>query len=103
MPRKGARSYKTEIVGDDSFSLTLNFKFLLNIFAIFGSLIFAYVTIEERISELERDMNLANEEIADLVSHHIAAEADARTELETRLSWYEKKFNINPLSWRKSK
>jgi len=99
----GARSYKTEIVGDDSFALTLNFKFLLNIFAIFGSLIFAYATIEERISELERSMKAATEEISLLIDKHIEQESIAMNELQKKVSWYEKEvgLNLNPLSWKK--
>ena len=48
-------------------------------------------------------MNIASEEIESLVSKHIIDEEQAMSELEERVSFYEKEFNINPFSWKKKK
>ena len=62
-----------------------------------------YVRIENRIGALERRMDIANEEIADLVDKHIADEEERYLEMEKQLQWYQKELNLNPLSWGKRK
>ncbi len=100
----GARSYTGKVIGD-SMELTVNFRFLLNAFAIFGSLCWAYFTIEKRITALEENITTANEEIAQLVATHIESATIERQKLEERVAFYEKEFsvNLNPMSWRKKK
>ena len=48
-------------------------------------------------------MGDANEQIADLLSKHIVEERAQRQELADKVAFYEKEFNINPLSWGKRK
>ena len=80
----GARSYKAEVVGSDSMAITLNFKFLLNIFAIFGSLIFAYTTIEKKLFTLETQLENQSERIQKLEERH-------QREIEQlEKAWYDK-------------
>ena len=98
----GARSYTGKVIGD-SMELTVNFRFLLNAFAIFGSLCWAYFTIEKRITAPEENITTANEEIAQLVEKHIADATIERQQLEERVAFYERELNINPLSWLKKK
>ena len=43
----------------------------------------------------------ANEQIGNLLNKHIHEENAKREELEEKISFYEKEFNINPLSWGK--
>jgi len=38
-----------------------------------------------------------------LVSKHIEAEDERMVIMEEQLKWYQKEFNMNPLSWRKKK
>tara|TARA_R100000458_G_C8150059_1_gene158036 strand:+ start:56 stop:205 length:150 start_codon:yes stop_codon:yes gene_type:complete len=45
----------------------------------------------------------ANEKIQELLSKHIEDEEQEIAKLEERVKFYEKEFNINPLSWRKKK
>ena len=45
----------------------------------------------------------ANEQIGDLLGKHIGEERIEREELAEKVSFYEKEFNINPLSWGKRK
>ena len=56
-----------------------------------------------RFIELESDMLEANTQIEELLSKHIENEEQEFAKLEERVKFYEKEFNINPLSWRKKK
>ncbi len=92
---KGARSYRFDgIVGSDSMAITLNLKFLLNLFAIFGSLIFAYTTIEKKLYTIETKLEQQSERIQKLEEKH-------QREIEQlEQHWFEK---ANPLKWGKSR
>ena len=48
-------------------------------------------------------MATADEQIENLLSKHIAEEKVQRQELADKVAFYEKEFNINPLSWGKRK
>ena len=90
----GARSYKAEVVGSDSMAITLNFKFLLNLFAIFGSLIFAYTTIEKKLFTLETQLENQSERIQKLEERH-------QREIEQlEKAWYDK---ASSLKWGKTR
>lgn len=56
-----------------------------------------------RFLELEKSMVDANDKIENLLSKHIENEEEEMAKLEERVKFYEKEFNINPLSWRKKK
>lgn len=99
----GTRSFSTEVVGGDSFSLTLNFKFLIQMFMVFGSIIFGYVQLQERLNNLERDLADATEQLEKLVQDHIEENEKEYLELTQELEWYKKEINLNPLSWGKKK
>ena len=98
----GVRSYSGQVIGD-SMSLTFNFRFLLNAIAVFGTIIYGAYKFQNRIEELERKMAEADQTIAELLDKHMADEQIKREELEEKVSFYEKEFNINPLSWGKRK
>ena len=100
--KDGARSYRGSVIGD-SMNLTINIKWLLQAICVCAVLVYGYLQIEWRIQELERNMVVAKEEIESLVSKHILDEEQAREQLEERVSFYEKEFNINPFSWKKKK
>ena len=102
MGEKGVRSYSGQVIGD-SMSLTFNFRFLLNAVAVFGTIIYGFYKFQSRIQELERQMDEADQTIAELLDKHMADEQIKREELEEKVSFYEKEFNINPLSWGKRK
>ena len=99
---QGARSYKGEVVGD-SMAITINFKWLLQILAFVGMLVYSYWQIETRIRDLENQIIIADENIGDLLGKHIVEERVEREELAEKVAFYEKEFNINPLSWGKRK
>ena len=56
-----------------------------------------------RFLTLETNMLEANSKIEELLSKHIENEEQEIAKLEERVKFYEKEFNINPLSWRKKK
>ena len=97
-----ARSYRGTLL-DDNFVLSLNIKWLGQILALVGFLIYGYWQIETRIRSLENSIVVANEQIGDLLSKHIVEERAERQELAEKVAFYEKEFNINPLSWGKKK
>ena len=97
-----ARSYRTTIL-DDNAIVSINLKWLGQIGVLIGMLVYGYWQIETRISNLENKMGAANEQIADLLSKHIVEERAQRQELADKVAFYEKEFNINPLSWGKRK
>mgnify|MGYP003628425395 FL=1 len=98
----GARSYKGEVIGD-SMAITINFKWLLQILVFVGMLVYSYWQIETRIRDLENKIVIADENIGDLLSKHIVEERVEREELAEKVKFYEKEFNVNPLSWGKRK
>ena len=99
---EGARSYKGEVIGD-SMAITINIKWLAQIGVLIGMLVYGYYQIETRITNLENGMSEASEEIASLLQKHMIEEQSERQKLEERVAFYEKEFNINPLSWGKKK
>ena len=100
--KKGARSYKGEVIGD-SMAITINFKWLLQIIAATAIVVYAFWKIEGRIQDLERKMVLAMEEIELHDQERKAAEKAHVSEMEERMLWYESELNLNPFSWGKKK
>ena len=66
-------------------------------------MVYGYWQIESRIKSLENKITTANEQIGDLLNKHIVEERIEREELAEKVKFYEKEFNINPLSWGKNK
>ena len=97
-----ARSYRTAIL-DDNAIVSINLKWLGQICVLIGILVYGYWQIETRIKNLEDSIIVANEQIGDLLSKHILEERIEREELAEKVAFYEKEFNINPLSWGKNK
>ena len=98
--KKGARSYKGEVIGD-SMAITINFKWLLQIIAATAIVVYAFWKIEGRIQDLERKMVLAMDEIELHEEERKAAEKKHVADMEERMLWYENELNLNPFSWGK--
>ena len=94
--KKGARSYKSEVIGD-SMAITINFKWLLQIIAATAIVVYSFWRLEGRIQELERNMVLAMEEIE---LHDIERQAAEEQHIEDMESLLKTELNINPLSWK---
>ena len=99
---KTARSYRGSII-DDNAVISLNIKWLGQILLLVAGIVYGYWRIESRLAGLEDKVTLADEQIGDLLSKHIMAERVEREELAEKIAFYEKEFNINPLSWCKKK
>ena len=105
---KGARSYKTQVIGD-SMAVTINFKWLLQLIVAVGMVVYGWWQLESRIQELERNMTIALEEIAIYEEERAVAEAEHIQMLENQMQeqnvWIEKELgiNLNPFSWGKGK
>ena len=98
----GARSYKSEVIGD-SMAITINFKWLLQIIALVSVVTFAFWKIEGRIQDLERNMLLALEEIELHELERVRSQEAHEKQLEAEVSLLKKELNINPFSWGKKK
>ena len=98
----GARSYRGEVLGD-SYSLTINFKWLLQIIALVAIVTFSFWKIEGRIQELERNMVIALEEIELHDQERKTAEQEHIKEMQEQMDWYQTELNLNPFSWGKNK
>ena len=97
-----ARSYRATVL-DDNAIVSINLKWLAQIGVLIGMLVYGYWQIETRIAKLEDNVIIANEQIGDLLNKHIVEERAERQELAEKVAFYEKEFNINPLSWGKRK
>jgi hypothetical protein len=103
MPNKdGARSYKTQVIGD-SMSVTINFKWLIQLIVVVSIAVYGFWKLEDRIGELENNVNSAMEQLMIIEEERkVQAEANLQ-ELKEELSWYQKELNLNPFSWGKTK
>ena len=99
---KGARSYKSEVIGD-SMAITINFKWLLQIIAATAIVVYGWYQLETRIQALERNMVLALDEIALHEQERQIAQEKHIQEIQEQMDWYEIELNLNPFSWGKKK
>jgi hypothetical protein len=97
-----ARSYKGTVV-DDNAIVSINLKWLGQLLVLVAMLVYGYWRIESRLGQLENEMLSADVKIEDLLDKHMAEEKIQREQLEEKVNFYEKEFNINPLSWGKRK
>ena len=100
--KKGARSYKSEVIGD-SMAITINFKWLLQIIAGTAIVVYSFWRLEGRIQELERNMVVALQEIELHDQERQAAEASHIQDMQEQMDWYQTELNLNPFSWGKKK
>ena len=97
-----ARSYRATVL-DDNAIVSINLKWLGQLAILVAMLVYGYWQIEVRIRSLEDQVVISDEKIESLLSKHIAEEKIEREELADKVAFYEKEFNINPLSWGKKK
>ena len=97
-----ARSYRATVL-DDNAIVSINLKWLGQIAVLIGMLVYGYWQIEMRIRKLEDKVTIADEQIGNLLDKHIVDERVEREELAEKVAFYEKEFNITPLSWGKKK
>ena len=100
--KDGARSYRGSVIGD-SMNLTINIRWLLQLFAAVGMVVYGWYQLETRIQALERNMELALEEIELHDQERQAAEQAHIREMQEQMDWYQTELNLNPFSWGKNK
>ena len=93
---KTAKSYRTGIIDDNAY-ITINWKLLVQFGVLVISLSYAWYDLQGRIKDLEEEVLDAHAEIRLLVDKHQLEESIQLEEMETKLKFYEKEFNINPL------
>jgi len=99
---KTAKSYRTGIIDDNAY-ITINWKLLVQFGVLVISLSYAWYDLQGRIKDLEEEVLDAHTEIRLLIDKHKLEEDTQLADMENKLKFYEKEFNINPLSWRKRK
>jgi uncharacterized coiled-coil protein SlyX len=88
---------------DDNYRISLNIKWLIQICVAISGLVYGYLQITNRITDLERRVELADTNIEELVNKHIEEEQAKIAKMEQEIEWYSKELNLNPLSWGKKK
>ena len=103
MPNKdGARSYKTQVIGD-SMSVTINFKWLIQLIVVVSMAVYGFWKLEDRIQQLEGSLDSAMNQLL-VIEDERKIQADQNlAQLQEQLGWYEKELNLNPFSWGKKK
>ena len=103
MPNKeGARSYKTQVIGD-SMSVTINFKWLIQLIVVVSMAVYGFWKLEDRIQQLEGSLDAAMEQLLVIEDERKVEAANNLADLQEQLGWYEKELNLNPFSWGKKK
>ena len=103
MPNKdGARSYKTQVIGD-SMSVTINFKWLIQLIVVVSMAVYGFWKLEDRIQQLEGSLDTAMEQLLVIEGERKVEAAKNLADLQEQLGWYERELNLNPFSWGKKK
>ena len=103
MPNKdGARSYKTQVIGD-SMSVTINFKWLIQLIVVVSMAVYGFWKLEDRIQQLEGSLDTAMEQLLVIEDERKIEAAANLADLQEQLGWYERELNLNPFSWGKKK
>ena len=100
--KDGARSYRGSVVGD-SMNLTINLKWLIQLFVLVAMIVYGWWQFESRIQELERNMAVAMDEIELHEQERKSAEQAHIREMQEQMDWYQTELNLNPFSWGKKK
>ena len=90
---------------NNSYGIHLPFGYdqLITVILVITGAVFGYAKFINKMSELENNMEEANNKIEELISKHIEDEEERFSEMEEQIKWYQKEFNLNPLSWKKKK
>ena len=90
-----ARSYKVNRI-DDNFSVHLNIKWLIQLLVLTGTLVYTYVSIETKLTNIGRELELLSERVTKLEAKHEA-------EIKEIEKWYKQSLELNPLKWGRNK
>ena len=102
--KDGARSYRGSVIGD-SMNLTINIKWLIQLFVLAGMVVYGWYQLESRIQDLERNQIVVIEQVEVFNEERKLAEELHIQQLEAQMQeqtiWIEKELgiNLNPFSW----
>ena len=105
----GARSFKGQTIGSDSFALTINVKWLCQLVALIVGLTVTFYQYQMRIMAMEDELEKHKKDIQELIAHHEQEEEARIAALEESVKWYEKEMvevggvSLNPFSWKKKR
>jgi len=75
---------------DDNAVISINIKWLIQMFVALGGLVYSYYQVITRIDDLERRVAEADTTITELVEKHIKEEEERFLEMEEELKWHQK-------------
>ena len=87
---KTARSYRGTIL-DDNAIISINLRWLFQVLVLVGGLVYSYIQIVQRVTDLEREFGAINDRVVALESKHDA-------EMKEIEAWYKKSLDINHLN-----
>jgi hypothetical protein len=96
------------VIGD-SFSITINLKWLLQLIALVSVVVYSFYSFQMKLNEMEGKIESNMVELQELIKLHEEESELKITELEETLKWYENELisvggvSLNPLSWGKRK
>jgi len=91
---------KQPVIGD-SMSVTINFKWLIQLITVICIGAYGVYKFETRINQLETNLANAVETLMVLEQERKTEQKEEISELEEKLGWYERELNLNPFSWGK--
>ena len=83
--------------------LPFGWDIFIAVIGVAAGAIWYYANFENKVHALEEKMEEASSKIEELVDKHIIDEEIRYSEMEEQIKWYQKEFNLNPLSWKKRK
>ena len=102
----GDNTYDLDIISmskNVGIQLPFGWDILIVIIGAASGAIWYYANFENKVNALEDKMEEASNKIEELVEKHIVDEELRYSEMEEQIKWYQKEFNLNPLSWKKRK
>lgn len=88
---------------NDGMNITINFKWLMQLIVIVSIAVYGFWQIENRISQLESNVNSAMDILVELEEDRKVQAEKSLKELKEEINWYQKELNLNPFSWGKEK
>ena len=90
------------IIGD-SFNVTINLKWLLQLLILTASIVFYTAQLKNRFDEMSNQIDSNMAELQELIIIHEKESESKMTEMQETIKWYQGQLNVNPLSWGKKK
>ena len=84
-------------------SVTINFKWLIQLIVVVSMAVYGFWKLEDRIQQLEGSLDSAMEQLLVIEDERKVEAANNLADLQEQLGWYEKELNLNPFSWGKKK